>query len=307
MNLKISVIIPVYNVEKYLERCIDSVLRQTFEAYEILLIDDGATDASGMICDEYASKYANITVIHKANKGLSDARNVGIDKAKGEYIYFLDSDDYIIPKCLEILYSNIKECDAELSCGGFGLFDDEHPADDTIVGKNKLLKCTGEKACIELLYGKEFYTSSCNILIKTSIAKENLFQVGKYHEDEMTTFRYFLDSSLVVKTSARTYYYYQREGSIMHSFGQPIIDEALAGDYYIKVCTQKDKKLEKPALCKKFFLYVEIIENYPHIKEENPEFYRKLIEYVKKNIMSILVDFRAPWSIKKIALKYIIK
>lgn len=307
MSVKISVIIPVYNVEKYLKRCINSVLEQTYKDYEILLINDGSTDTSGLICDDYASKHTNIHIIHKTNKGLSDTRNVGISNAKGEYIYFLDSDDYIIPNCLEILYTNLKDNNADLSCGNFAFFDDNHPVDNNTSENNKILINTGEKACIKLLYGKNYYTSSCNILIKKEIAQKNLFPVGKYHEDEMTTFRYFLNSSFVVKTNINTYHYYQRAGSIMHSSGQAIIDEVLAGDYYVNYFEGKNKKFLKAALCKKYYLYVSTLENYPQIQQDNPTLYNIIINYIKNHGYSILIDFRSPLSIKKTALKYMIK
>lgn len=307
MNAEVSVIIPVYNVEKYLNRCINSVLMQTFKNYEILLIDDGSTDTSGIICDNYAFKYSNIKVIHKSNKGLSDTRNVGIEKCVGDYVYFLDSDDYIIPECLEVLYTNAINNNADLSCGSFGFFDDNHPVKSRNLHSNKFLKCKGENACVALLYGKNFYTSSCNILIRKNIAKANLFPIGKYHEDEMTTFKYFLDSKIVVKTNLDTYYYYQREGSIVHSVGQAVMDEALAADNYVIICGKINSKFRKASLCKKYYLYINIIENYPHIEQDKPEFYNKLINYIRRASLDILRDFQAPLSIKKKALKYLIK
>ena len=104
-NPVVSVIIPVYNVEKYLEECIDSVLAQTYQNIEIILVDDGSTDSSGLICDRYAEKNTNISVIHQKNSGLSAARNSGLNKANGDYIYFLDSDDYISADAIEKLFS----------------------------------------------------------------------------------------------------------------------------------------------------------------------------------------------------------
>ena len=104
---QISIIVPVYNVEKYLSRCIDSILNQTFDDFELILIDDGSPDHSGAICDDYAKKDNRILVIHKENGGLSDARNAGINIASGEYIMFVDSDDYISKDMCEILYQRI--------------------------------------------------------------------------------------------------------------------------------------------------------------------------------------------------------
>lgn len=105
----ISVIVPVYNVEKYLKRCIDSIIHQSYADFEVILIDDGSSDNSGLICDEYAKVYSNITVIHKENNGVSAARNTGLEAAKGEYIVFIDSDDRIAPRMLEFLAENTKE------------------------------------------------------------------------------------------------------------------------------------------------------------------------------------------------------
>ena len=103
---KISIIVPIYNVEKYLDKCIKSILNQSFEDFELILVNDGSTDSCGVICDKYKKLDGRITVIHKANGGLSSARNAGIDIARGEYIGFVDSDDYIHEKMYEILYNN---------------------------------------------------------------------------------------------------------------------------------------------------------------------------------------------------------
>lgn len=111
---KISVIVPVYNVEKYLSRCIDSILAQTFTDFELLLIDDGSTDNSGRICDGYAGKDNRIRVFHKENGGVSSARNLGLDNAKGEYIAFIDADDWIEIEYLNLLYSTLREQNADI-------------------------------------------------------------------------------------------------------------------------------------------------------------------------------------------------
>jgi glycosyltransferase involved in cell wall biosynthesis len=116
----ISVIVPVYNVEPYLCRCLDSLLAQTVIAeMEIILVDDGSTDGSGDICDSYASHYANINVVHQRNMGLSGARNSGIDIACGEYIGYVDSDDYVLPDMYETLLKNAEKSYADISCCGF--------------------------------------------------------------------------------------------------------------------------------------------------------------------------------------------
>lgn len=100
----ISVVVPVYEVELYLRRCINSIMNQTYESFELILVDDGSTDGCPQICDEYADKYGNVYVIHKNNGGLSDARNVGTLAARGEYVTYIDSDDYVSPDYLEVLW-----------------------------------------------------------------------------------------------------------------------------------------------------------------------------------------------------------
>ncbi|NJE45754.1 glycosyltransferase [Massilimicrobiota sp. SW1139] len=121
----ISVVVPVYNVEKYLEECIESILKQVYTNYEIILVDDGSTDSSGNICDFYALNFPNIQVIHKNNEGLGMARNTGIERAKGDYITFIDSDDYVDENLLLDLISNIKKCNADVCLGGFKKVSDD--------------------------------------------------------------------------------------------------------------------------------------------------------------------------------------
>ena len=114
MDKLISIIVPVYNVEKYVAECIESIIKQTYQNLEILLIDDGSTDNSGKICDKYAEKDKRIKIIHKENGGVSSARNLGLDLAQGEYIAFIDSDDFVSNKYIESLYSAIEHKDAEI-------------------------------------------------------------------------------------------------------------------------------------------------------------------------------------------------
>lgn len=306
MNPVISIIIPVYNVEKYIRRCLNSVLAQTYKDYEIILVDDGSSDKSSVICDEYAEIESNIQVIHKDNQGPSHTRNVGIENAKGQYVYFLDSDDYIIPECIEILYKNLTDKRADISCGSFGFFDDYNsiPNDRSA---NDISDYSGRDACLRLLYGKQFNTSSCNLLLKKEIAIQNLFPVRKYHEDEMTTFRYFLAASKVVITNQPTYYYYQREGSIMHCFGQPVYDELFAADYYVDYCKEIDNDIYKASLCKKFYLYNETIKNYPQLKIENLNLYNETIFYLRRNVFSMILDLKVPIRMKLVAVKYLFK
>ena len=126
---EISVIVPVYKVEKYIHRCVDSILGQTFSDIQVILVDDGSPDTCGDICEEYARRDSRVRVIHKENGGLSDARNAGIPQADGKYIIFIDSDDFIEMDMLEYLYSNIRNANADMAtCGCFDVYSDRTEA-----------------------------------------------------------------------------------------------------------------------------------------------------------------------------------
>lgn len=121
----ISVIVPVYNVERYLRRCVDSILHQTYQDLEILLVDDGSTDASGAICDEYAAQEERVTAVHQKNGGLSAARNTGLERAQGTYLCFVDSDDFLDSRMLETLCRDLQEQNADVAVVGFRMFERE--------------------------------------------------------------------------------------------------------------------------------------------------------------------------------------
>ncbi|MBQ3194486.1 MAG: glycosyltransferase [Oscillospiraceae bacterium] len=210
----ISVIVPVYNVERYLARCVDSILAQTYENLQIILVDDGATDASGNICDEYAAKDSRITVIHKKNGGLSSARNAGIEAARGEYLAFVDSDDWIEPEMYACLLALLKKYDAELVCAG------RYDVNGT-TGEKKNGLCPREEACIsgEEMVGKIFLwdgcdSSACDKLYHRSLFETFRYPEGKVCEDVPTTYRIVLQAARAVLCKRRFYNYYHRVGSI---------------------------------------------------------------------------------------------
>ena len=214
--IKFSIIVPVYNVEIYLKDCIESILKQTFENYEILLIDDGSTDRSGLICDEYVSLYPRITVIHKENGGLSDARNVGIEKAKGEYLVFIDSDDYIengtldkFNKKLEksnnpdVLITRIKKIFEETNKIKYM---DEDLSLDLINNcpKNEIIDCMFTES-------NSLWPAVRYIVKRSLIESKNLkFAVGYLHEDLDWTSKLFLNAETY--TGLNFYWYNHRIG-----------------------------------------------------------------------------------------------
>lgn len=210
---KISVIVPVYNVANYLPKCIDSILAQTYENIEVILVDDGSTDNSGKICDEYAKKDNRIKVIHKENAGLSSARNKGIEVASGEYLAFIDSDDYISEKMFQLLYDAIGN--SELAICGYSCVDEDGKQikPGTVI-ENKVM--TQEQSFDELCrYNNAGYIIACNKLYKKELFDEIRYPIGKLHEDEFVIHNIFSKCNSIACIDTVLYFYLQRQGSIM--------------------------------------------------------------------------------------------
>ena len=220
MSSLISVIVPIYKVEDYLRKCVDSILNQTYKNLEIVLVDDGSPDHCGEICDEYAQMDSRITVIHKQNGGLSDARNAGIDVAHGEYIMFVDSDDYIANNMLEKLFFAIQTQDADMSLCNFLKVDDNgntlNKKKSTVSIKNVVL--TGLEAVQRLILNDGYhYTIAWCKLYKAELFQEVRFPKGKYNEDEFVSHVLYAKCSRVACVEEALYYYVQRKDSIMGS------------------------------------------------------------------------------------------
>ena len=211
---QISVIVPVYNVEKYLARCVDSILAQTYENLEVILVDDGATDRSGLICDEFASKDSRVKVIHKKNGGLSSARNAGLETAAGEYIAFVDSDDWIEPDAYAHMMQLMKKHQVKLVCGG--RYDVSGKT-----GERKVGLCPKREEVIsgEELAGRIFLwagcdSSACDKLYHRSLLEHFRYPEGKVCEDVPVTYKIVLQAERVAMSDRPFYNYYHRAGSI---------------------------------------------------------------------------------------------
>lgn len=214
----VTVIIPVYNVEKYIEKCLNSVMNQTYRDLEILVIDDGSTDQSGIICDTIAQKDGRIRVIHQRNGGLSAARNAGLDHATGEFVMFIDGDDYIHSKMAETLLRSIREYDADIAVGKYAYVEENEDIDiySELVENEKLRKING-KCCCKELYGDNPTETiiMCNKMFRIELFANVRFPLGKLHEDEFVIYKLLYNSSWVVYTGVVLYYYLQRSNSIM--------------------------------------------------------------------------------------------
>lgn len=210
----ISIIVPCYNVEKYLSKCIESIINQTYNNLEILLIDDGSPDNSGDICDEYAKKDNRIKVIHKKNGGLSDARNVAIDIANGEYILFIDSDDYVAVNHVEFLFDMIYRTDSDIAIEDIEPFyEGTLPQIMTNKRYNEIVYNENE-ALINMFYQKKFDTCAYSKLYRKDLFSDIRFPKSWLYEDLATTYRIILHSKKVVFSGYRSYYYLLRKNSI---------------------------------------------------------------------------------------------
>lgn len=211
----ISIIVPVYKVELFLQECIDSILQQTYRDLEIILIDDGSPDNCGKICDEYAIKDERIKVIHKKNGGLSDARNAGLEVCSGEYIAFIDSDDILHPDFIEILYQNLVINKALISCCNFQNF--KHTSDiDYRLTENKVETFTGDEF-LEILYEPHWIPQNvivCNKIYHKSIFEKLRFPLGKLHEDEFVFHEIYNGQKVIVYSPLELYFYRKHESSI---------------------------------------------------------------------------------------------
>ena len=211
----ISVVVPVYNVEKYLIRCLNSIIHQTYKNIEIILIDDGSTDSSGKICDKYGEFDHRIRVIHKENGGLSDARNFGLNVMCGEYVTCIDSDDFVSSFYIENLWNAIKKSEATISMSWFIKYYDG----DTVPCPQKLscdnLQVLGREQLYErLLYQNGVEVSAWGKLYKADLFKGVRYPVGKLYEDVPTTYKLIEKSDKIAVIPNIDYYYFQRENSI---------------------------------------------------------------------------------------------
>ena len=289
----ISVVVPVFNSEQYLTSCIDSILEQNFENFQIVLVDDGSSDGSGEICDEYAQKHDNIKAIHQSNHGPAFTRNIGTECADGEYVTYVDSDDIIDKNYLRTLFDNIKINNADISLCEIRPFENEIVEEKTSATQN-IKVFSGEEALGYTLYGKIRGTSACAILFTTLFARENKFAVGKYHEDDLITIKYYSNAKSVVYSAQPLYYYRQHNGSIMHTFNPQILSDLMdAGDYIEKSCRKYNIFVQNASKFKKFDDYWIAFFSFPELKEANRYLYDRALNGIKDLSKHILKDKNA--------------
>lgn len=274
---KVSIIVPVFNVKNYIKRCIESIINQTYSNIEIILVDDGSTDNSGNICDEYAKKDKRVKVIHKNNGGLSSSRNVGINISSGKYLCFIDSDDYIENDMIEYLYRGMKKYDVDIvSCGFSNIYTNGNkecitiPKEDIIYSKKEALD-------IHLLSGY-IDDITCNKMFKKELYENIRYPEGYLYEDMITTYKLIDKANKVALCPESKYNYCRRWDSIG---GTKFNDKTL---FLLKAC---DEAVEF------------VLEKYPELVNIKIAQVNWYIVVINKMILAKKVDKKLVKTIKK--------
>jgi len=216
----VTVVVPVYNVEPYLSQCLQSIVSQSYRNLEILVVDDGSTDVSGELCDQWAQRDKRITVVHQPNGGLSAARNTALDTMHGDYVTMVDSDDVLASNdSVAVLLHLLQQHDADVVVGKWMHFDNKVPAVPTTSGKDDSVRCyDSQQALSEILYQRSITNSSCSRLFDARLFDQVRYPKGKLYEDVAIVYPLIKRARKVVTTDHLVYFYRQRPGSILQRF-----------------------------------------------------------------------------------------
>jgi glycosyltransferase involved in cell wall biosynthesis len=221
MDIKVSIIVPIYQVEKYLAKCIESILNQSFREFELILVNDGSPDRCGEICEEYVKKDERIKVIYKENGGLSSARNAGLNNAVGKYVGFVDSDDFIHTNMYELLYKKAIETSSDIVLCDYLRVEENISFGNQVCNSEIEIETQSytNMEALEELFGKNNVklVIACNKLYKRSLFSDLKFEEGRIHEDEFIAHKLLYKSFKVTYMPIKLYYYLQRDNSIIRS------------------------------------------------------------------------------------------
>lgn len=292
-NPLVSVVVPVYNVEQYLNDCVDSILKQSYQNIEVILVDDGSKDNSGSMCDEIAKCDSRVRVIHKSNGGLSSARNAGIENARGEFITFIDSDDDITSDYVEYLFSMIKKDKTKMAIASYSVVhvkSDKTDVRDLSRGLSSLVLDT--KECLSRMLCEEGFTvSACAKLYKKELFSDVLFPIGKLCEDNGTIYKLILKCDRISYGAKSIYNYYTRENSIMTSkFNKKRLDLLELTDIMVsdisKVYPSLCDVLEKRTFQARFSILRQMV--FVDLDEELTLKKKEIIRFLRKNFWKVL-------------------
>lgn len=301
----ISVIVPVYNVEKYLKRCLDSIRKQTYSNIEILLIDDGSTDQSGRICDDFAKLDSRVRVFHKENGGVSTARNLGIEQAKGEYITFVDSDDYVDSDYIEYLYhlASAQKCLIAL-CGYYVRFVEKNKCHYE-GNKNKRTEILDDVQCIEkLLYNEDGVAVFIwGKLYHNSLLKGFRYPDKNFAEDVETTYKIFHEAHKIACGYLCKYNYCIRENSATTRVFNPMHFNLIeAADLMARDVCKWYPYLKSATVRYQVWSRFGVLNRLNLVPNRYIQQRKEIIRFIQNNSDKVLEDFRSPWR-DKIAIR----
>lgn len=297
-NPLISIIVPVYNVEIYLPQCLNSLESQTFKNIEIVLVDDGSTDSSGIICDEYASRHDNVIVIHQDNKGLSVARNVGVKVSTGSYIAFLDSDDWLAPSYVETVLGYLKENDADVVCSRYYTYwEGEGKAEDEINDMDSGVTIFNSSDAIEeICYGSKFGCSAPDKLFVRDLVVDNPFPEGKLYEDLATMYKIIGKCQTVVYTPEKLSYYRRRRGSIINeSFSEDHLYIIEAAEEQLEYIKQHFPEKERAGAARCGYVITQIASKILDNSFKSKQIFKDIRVKEKRYIKSMVFNRRVPF------------
>ena len=287
-NDLISVIVPIYNVEEYLTRCLDSIENQTYDNLEIILVNDGSTDTCGIICDNYAQKDKRIKVIHKKNGGLSDARNVGLNIMQGDYVTCIDSDDFISNYYIENLWKALNFGDSDIAISSFvNYFEGDKIPDPFLVQEKQIEVLNRKELYRRLLYQDKIDISAWGKLYKTKLFNNVRYPVGKLYEDLLTTYRLLEQAEKIACIANIDYYYFQRSTSIAKtSFSEKKMDAINNMKELMDYVIVNYPELEDAAICRYFSTVCNILFliNENEFKEQRLYLWNEIKRYRRKII-----------------------
>lgn len=304
-NDLISVIVPIYKVEDYLDKCVDSILNQTYSDLEIFLVDDGSPDSCGEKCDEYAKKDARVRVIHKTNGGLSDARNVALDKITGKYVTFIDSDDYVGNNYIKSMYEALVENDADLAVCSFAYIKENGEFINRPQDSRKVIRLSQKKALYEMLRTKYYSNSAWGKLYRSDHFKDIRYPKGEIYEDIPTTYKLFLKATSVVYVDYVQYYYlYRAAGISKASFKPNRMNAVTYCQDMIDIILKRYPDLNNVAECRLLDAYIGVYKSLNTVEAER---YREKIEFkIKQLCKSIIFMPGVGLKHRLMAIKYIL-
>lgn len=291
----ISVIVPVYKVEKFLPFCVQSILAQTCSDWELILVDDGSPDRCGEICEQFARQDGRIRALHKENGGLADARNAGTAVAQGEYITYIDSDDWVAPQLLERLLEQAQITGADVVVCDMEKTDSEEMTfENTNAGPKTF---TGPQAMEAMLYQTGFDTSACGKLFRAELCQKNLFPKGRLYEDLFTIYKMLFAAQTVVYLPQVLYAYRKNPDSIMYrKFDRRNLDELDAADAIEAFVQENCPQFLPAARARKFSSYSQVLRWMKDAESDDAaikdEQYR-IWAFLKEYRVRMLMDRRA--------------